>query len=146
MKVVQIPGKLFVDNYEFELRLISPGDQANAQLDKANRLLFEQDEGLMLSGPAVYAIWLSASLTPRRRLEIVFHEITHAINWAHGIEDAREYVHVSEEQLADKHGKAWSQFWLDNPRFLLWLQYTLSRIRLDQRTEPKDKDVDTKTE
>jgi hypothetical protein len=156
VKIVQIPSKLWIGGYEFELRTVAVGDEVNATLDKADQLILKAEDGVMLSGPVHYAIWLSASLNMRRRLEIVLHEITHALNWLHDIKDVRKYVHVDEETLAERHGRAWAQFWLDNPRFERWMTYTLARIRSEQRTgsspaadkptDGKEKIVNPKTE
>ena len=40
----------------------------------------------------------------------------------------------TDEELAEKYGIAWSQFFLDNPRFVSWMAYTLNKIRNEQKS------------
>jgi len=130
MKVVQIPRKLWVDSYEFPLYLVEPTHKALVDGDgnaSAGMTTFGAE------GEEPLAIWIDNSLDMRKRLEVVFHEVTHAINHSRGVEDG-----ITEEDLTEHHGLGWSQFWLDNPRFVLWLTYTLSRIRKEQRTGVDD--------
>lgn len=138
MKVVQIPSKLWIGTYEFPLRLVPP-DDPHLQLGKVDD---EEREGMTLTGDAVggFGIWIANNLALRQRLNIVWHEVTHAINWVHDIDDAdgAEHLAVDEETLATKHGVAWPQFLLDNPRYVSWVTYTLDRIRKAQRSGDDD--------
>lgn len=118
MKIVQLPRKVWVGSHEFAVRLVSQDD-----------LVLAGEDGDMTTDGTTGVISIAADLDARRRLEIVLHELTHALNWSYEIEDG-----VSEEDIATKHGRAWAVFWLDNPRFESWLAYTLSRIRKEQRT------------
>ncbi len=90
-------------------------------------------------GEEPLGIWIANDLDARKRLEVVLHEITHAINHSRGVEDG-----ITEEDLTEHHGLGWSQFWLDNPRMVSWLVYTLSRIRKGQRTGDDDANNDPK--
>lgn len=73
-------------------------------------------------------ITISAALDDRKTLEIVWHEITHAMNWVCGISSR-----TAEETIARKHGEAWSQFFLDNPKFVRWYTSLVSRIRKERK-------------
>lgn len=83
---------------------------------------------MCLTGEDGSEIYLNNLLDTSRTLEVVLHEITHAINWVYDVDDGTE-----EENIAEKHGLGWSQFWLANPRFEAWLVHTLKSIRKERR-------------
>jgi hypothetical protein len=74
-----------------------------------------------------FAIYIADDMSIRKGLDIVLHEVTHAINFANDIDDG-----VDEETIATKHGPAWAQFLLDNPKFQRWLNSALNRIRKER--------------
>jgi len=115
-----LPSKLYVGTYEFPLKVVPA---TAPELDDA--------DGMCNTDEAARCIYISALLDTRKRLEIVYHEITHALNFVHDIDEDK--VPIEEELISTKHGVAWSQFYLDNPRFVLWLVHTLARIRREQR-------------
>ena len=149
MKIVQIPSKIWVEGYEFALRLL-PHDDPILKVEGKS----DEEDGMCLTGIPDFSVCVSNDLDARHRLRIVLHEITHAINWASGIDETENLI--TEEDIATNHGDAWARFWLDNPRFERWMGYTLARIRNEQRTgrnpsadkptEGKEKLVDPKTE
>ena len=117
-----LPRKVWIGTYEYELHLVEPTDTV---LDDA--------DGITLSEDGRKAVFISNSLGIRRRLEIVFHELTHAINWVNDVgQSDDDMVAMEEEELAEKYGLAWSAFLLDNPRFQRWLTYTLNKIRKER--------------
>lgn len=124
-----LPRKLWIGTYEFPLHLVSPDDQ-HLGLGKTDPA--DEREGMTLTGEAVggFGIWIANNIAMRKQLEIMLHEVTHAINWVYDIDDGSD-----EESIATAHGTAWSQFWLDNPRFERWLVYTLARIRRARRVD-----------
>ena len=119
-----LPRKLWIGTYEFKLNFTESehpglcGEDGQMEADGRNCI-----------------IWLAEDMGPRRLLEIVLHEITHAINWVHDIDDDDGKTVIKEEALAQKHGMAWSQFWLDNPRFERWFVFALARIRRERRVD-----------
>lgn len=128
-----LPNKIWVGSYEFPLRVVPAGDP---MLDNADGCT-EFDENCR-------GIKIASNLATRHRLEIVIHEITHAINWSVDLEDG-----ATEEDVATKHGRAWSQFLLDNPRYVAWLTFTLNKIRRERsaggdREKVKDAEAEPK--
>lgn len=111
-----LPKKLWVGSYEFPLRQIEPDD-----------VVLGGDDGLMEPAETNRGIYIANNLDRRKTLEIILHEITHAINFVNDIDDGED-----EETVATKHGIAWSMFLLDNPRFQRWLTYTLNKIRKER--------------
>lgn len=73
---------------------------------------------------AAATIYIRDGLTPCGVLETVWHELTHAVDWAGGIEDG-----AIEEDIADRHAKIWSQFWINNPRFAKWWMDACEEVR-----------------
>ena len=114
---VTLPRRLWVGTYEYLLTLVEP---RHAVLDGANGMTHNEEGGT--------AIFIAAHLGPRKTLEIVLHEVTHAINWTNDIDDG-----VEEETVATVHGAAWSALFLDNPKFQRWLTYTLNLIRKERK-------------
>ena len=120
---VPLPRKLWIGTYEYTVALVPHGDAGLAE-----------DYGATYSDDQRKAIFIDSSLDTRKRLEIVLHELTHAIVWTHDLADVdSEEVTVNEETLCDRFGIAWSAFLLDNPRFQRWLTYTLNRIRKERK-------------
>jgi hypothetical protein len=118
MKIVQLPRKVWVGSHEFAVRTVAAEDP-----------VLDGEDGDMTTDGTTGVISIAANLDGRRRLEIVLHELTHALNWSYEIEDG-----IDEEDIATKHGRAWTVFWLENPRFESWLVYALAKIRREQRT------------
>lgn len=118
-RVVAPPKTLYVGTFEFLLHFV-PGSDPN--LEGANGIT-ELEEGK-------HGIWIIETLPPRKMLEIVLHEITHAINWERDIKGA---MRLNEEALARKHGEAWSAFWIDNPKFHRWHTALVNRIRKERK-------------
>lgn len=120
MKVVHLPKKVEVGTYEFPIQIVSAGD---ARLDgDADGITYFGAEG----EPA-RCILIAGRLGPKRTLDVVMHELTHAINWVTGVDDG-----TTEEGIADAHGRAWVALLLDNPRFVRWLNYVLERLRAER--------------
>jgi hypothetical protein len=86
-------------------------------------------------------IAVSSGLRMRERLVIVLHELTHCIYWVYDIDE--DSAVIDEESIAEKHGKAWTQLYLDNPRIVKWLVYTVDKIRKDQKAHTDAEATDT---
>lgn len=115
---IPLPRKVWVGPYEFPVRVVPTSDPVlDSGVADGATVTLEEGRG----------IFLSEQLDRRKLLEIVTHEVTHAINWAYDIEDG-----VEEEAIASQHGIAWSQFLLDNPRYQRWLTSTLNAIRRER--------------
>lgn len=122
----RLPKKLWIGTYEVSLRLVP----------KTEPKLEGDADGIFLSDEDDRAILIPNNLDSRRRLEVLMHEITHAINWVGDIDE--EEGAIEEEKIATQHGMLWSQFWLDNPRFEKWMVYILSKIRQERARADRD--------
>jgi hypothetical protein len=115
VKIVQLPRKIEVGTVEYPIRIVAATDKL---LDEANGIAyFGEEDGVPRQ------ILIAARLGPKQTLEIVLHEIIHVINHVNEIEDGED-----EEIVTTKHGAAWAQFWIDNPKMLLWVNYVVARI------------------
>lgn len=75
-----------------------------------------------------HAIYLSQDLALTVLLESIYHEITHFVDFTTDIDDG-----VAEEDIADRHGKTWTLFWISNPKFQRWWNAACQAVR-DERT------------
>ena len=125
-RAVPLPNKLWIGTFEVPVKVVPAGDGALMDEDgkSSNGMSIVHDEDLC-------GIWIQTNLAPRKRLEIVLHETTHVINWVYDLDD--DELPIIEEAIAEAHGKAWTQLYLDNPRFLKWLVYITDKIRRDQK-------------
>jgi hypothetical protein len=115
-----------LDEHEFGMRVVPP-----------DHVLLENEAGDFRRGMSHLdpdkwlGVAVSSGLPPRERLVIVLHELTHCIDWVYEIDEDERVI--DEESIAEKHGKAWTQLYLDNPRIVKWLVYTVDKIRKDQK-------------
>lgn len=116
---VHPPAKVWVGTYEFAIEFLPPDDPA---------LMLRGRPCDGITDTELQSIAIGAHLDDRKTLEIVWHEITHAISWVFEIEDG-----AREESIARKHGIAWSQFHLDNPHFVRWYTYLVNRITQERK-------------
>lgn len=119
-RVILLPKQVEVGSFVFPIHVVPP-DHPRLGGDSDGCTTFSDEEG-------GYGIYIAATLPLRQGLETVLHEVTHAINYAQDIEGGED-----EETITRKHGAAWSQFFLDNPKFQRWLVYVLNRIRKERQ-------------
>ncbi len=76
-----------------------------------------------LCDSVTHVIWLNAELATKPSLlaEIIFHEITHAINDHCGVGDG-----ATEEHVTTQVARGWVQVMADNPTLMPYLQQLLA--------------------
>ncbi len=136
MKIVQLPRKIFVGSYEFPVILAHPSDPRLMHGDGKDA---ELGEGMSYTGEPDYSIVLANDISPMRRLAVFIHEITHVINWTSDFDE--DEAAIIEEDIATAHGEAWAKFYLDNPKYLAWLVYTVGRIKQDRKQTQRETDA-----
>lgn len=132
IKVVQLPRKIEVGTYEFPIQIVNAKDVRLDDGDSLGATYFGDDP--KPGDPR--CILIAGRMGPKQTLEIVLHEITHAINYVYDLMDEKceEFAKTTnEEKVATTHGKAWAQFWLDNPPMLRWLNYVQQRIEQERK-------------
>lgn len=128
----KLPKKVWVGTQEFTLRVEARSNPVlkaheEGEPNSDGLTVFDESPHASVKDWKPWSIYLADDMSPPLFLETVWHELTHAINWAYDIEDG-----VEEEFIADKHGKAWSQFWIANPRFARWWQAQCIAIRKER--------------
>ncbi len=67
-------------------------------------------------------IRIDKSLNPIKMIDVLVHEINHAIYWAYGMEDEDK-----EERIVGMFATAWTQVYRDNPELLEFIMEALKR-------------------
>ena len=116
----KLPRKVWVGVHEFTLQAVPRTHPALAPIHGPH-----PDGGACVFDPM--GIFIADNMNQAALLETVWHELTHAVNHACDIEEATE-----EEDIADKHGKVWTQFWINNPRFSTWWTRNCIAVRKER--------------
>lgn len=69
-------------------------------------------------------IFVRGDLTLALAINVVQHEISHAINWVYGVTDDS-----TEEQFTNQHSNGQIEVWLRNPRLWNWFAKQLRVLR-----------------
>ena len=77
-----------------------------------------------------FRIFLDENLLRQRALNVVQHELTHAINWVYGIDDGAE-----EEHITTQHTNGLVEMWMSNPKVFNWIA---KNLRIVKRENSKD--------
>lgn len=125
--IAECPDKVWIGTAEYAICVV-PAD--HAKLDGG------ETDGITEFSPTVIHIANSLPLTAF--METIWHELTHAIDDAVGLEDGS-----LEEDIADHHGKAWTQFWINNPRFQRWWGKACIAVRKDRTGRKSAKKPDS---
>lgn len=122
------PAKVWVGTSEFAIEFVPP--------DNEHLRPSEEDpngnDGIALFDPN--RILIANTLPLSKLADIVHHELTHALNWEEDIEDGED-----EEVITQKHGRAWSQFFIINPRYGRWWLSLCVAIRKERHGATKRK-------
>lgn len=114
-----LPKKVWVDTYEFTLRVAPPDDvrlkDAEGEYDGDTDFVQQM-------------ISVRNNMAPPLLLETIEHELTHVKNWIADIGDDG----ADDEAIALKHGKLGSQFWINNPSFQRWYTRVCVSIRRER--------------
>jgi hypothetical protein len=127
--IQKLPKRVFVDQYEFRLKLVEKNapELAEKTGDDATGDPMQDAEGEGLTDFQRKTIFLCRDLNLHLFVEVVIHEITHAINWSRDIEDGS-----SEETFTTRFSPGLVRFLLDNPRMHQWLNRAIREIRKQQ--------------
>jgi hypothetical protein len=118
MREVPLPSRVWVGTYEFPMEIVPPDDE-RIEANERGACAIEEDN---------YWIVIAAYLANTATLEVVLHEVEHAINWVFDINVDDAF----EEEVVTEHGKAWARVWLDNPKLLKWVDYMTKLIRKER--------------
>lgn len=79
-----------------------------------------------------FRIYLHEGIALQRAINVVQHELTHAINWVYGIDDGAE-----EEHITTQHTNGLIELWMSNPKVVNWF---VKNLRLVKKENAKDEE------
>lgn len=128
----KLAKRVWLKNYEFGIEIREPSDPVFREESAAPDDM--PAEGL--TDTEKRRIYVAAGLELRRLVEVVWHEIQHAINWVNDVEPAiakfKGDATEAEELIAEVSGIAWTTFFLDNPRMQQWFTRVFNQIRRER--------------
>lgn len=77
-----------------------------------------------------FRIYLDESLHRQRAINVVQHELTHAINWVYGVADGSE-----EEHITTQHTNGLIELWISNPKVFGWFARSLRTLKRENAQE-----------
>lgn len=111
--VAKLPKRAFIGLLEFRIEVVTEpiedGD-CDGQTDLATR-----------------HVQIHRDLPFKRFVNVVLHELVHAINFDQGTTDMAD-----EETFTNNLANGLTQFYLDNPRFASWFDRAFKAIRKEQ--------------
>ncbi len=115
--IERFPKKVWIGTFEFPVHFVEASHEILEKGDLNGCAVFDPDT----------AVYFCDALSPVKLLEIVWHELTHGVNYVGDIEDG-----IEEEVICERHGKLWSQFWINNPAFARWWLAACIAVRKEQ--------------
>lgn len=79
-----------------------------------------------------FRIYLDEKVHRQRAINVVQHELSHAINWVYGIDDGAE-----EEHITTQHTNGLIELWVSNPKVFSWFARSLRAMK---RENSKDEE------
>ena len=79
-----------------------------------------------------FRIYLHEGIARQRAINVVQHELTHAINWVYGIDDG-----ALEEHITTQHTNGLIELWVSNPKVMNWF---VKNLRAMKRENAKDEE------
>lgn len=115
-----LPRRIRVGQYTF--RVVVAGAVENPDLEECDGITdFEK-----------FRIYLNERLHRQRAVNVVQHELIHAINWVYGIDDG-----VTEEHITTQITNGLVELWLSNPKVVTWVT---KNLRAMKRENAKDEE------
>lgn len=120
------PSSVWIGGYEWT---INPRAEKAQELDGCfGMTYFDEVE----DGASMYSIYYNAERPAREVFDTVWHELTHALNHAHGLKLTARSHNKNEEAVARVHGYGWTQALMDNPKLREWLCLACDYIKSQQ--------------
>lgn len=126
LAIERCPRKVWIGTAEYTIEFVPPTHEdlrPDTDGSSGNDGSCDVDKGHIV---------IAETLPLSKLAEIAWHEIEHALNWEEDIEDG-----VDEETLTRKHGRAWSQFFINNPRFGRWWLSLCVAIRKERQSSTR---------
>jgi hypothetical protein len=115
-----LPRRIKIGQYTFRLLVSNPVESS---------ILTDCDG---ITDFETFRIYLDEKLHRQRAINVVQHELTHAINWVYGIDDG-----AAEEHITTQHTNGLIELWVSNPKILSWFN---KNLRAMKRENSKDEE------
>lgn len=115
-----LPRRIKVGQYTFRIVVTLPSENPDLN-DNDGITDFE-----------TFRIYLHQNMHRQRAVNVVQHELIHAINWVYGVDDGAEEEHITTQVT-----NGLVEMWLSNPKVLSWLT---KNLRTMKRENAKDEE------
>lgn len=113
-----LPRRIKVGQYTFRLAVTNATEQPDLQ----------DRDGLTDFG--TFRMYLDETLQRQRAVNVVQHELLHAINWVYGVDDG-----ATEEHITTQVTNGLVELWMSNPKVVNWF---VKNLRAMKRENAKD--------
>lgn len=113
-----LPRKAKIGQYTFRITLTTA---------EKNSILVDCDE---MTDFVAFRIYIDENLHRQRAINVVQHELTHAINWVYGVDDGAE-----EETITTQHTNGLIELWVNNPKIFNWFVKSLRTMKRENAKE-----------
>lgn len=115
-----LPRRIRIGQYTFRV-IVSNAEEHSVMTDCDGMADFE-----------TFRIYLDERLHRQRAVNVVQHELTHAINWVYGIADGAD-----EEHITTQHTNGLIELWVSNPKVMNWF---VKNLRAMKRENARDEE------
>ncbi len=115
-----LPRRVKIGQYTFRIRISNPEESPD----------LEGCDGI--TDFETFRIYLDERMPLQRAVNVVQHELTHAINWVYGINDGAD-----EEHITTQHTNGIVEMWISNPKVVNWF---VKNLRAMKRANAKDEE------
>lgn len=113
-----LPRRIKVGQYTFRVVISNETDQPD----------LEGCDGI--TDFAKFRIYLDETLHRQRAVNVVQHELIHAINWVYGVDDGAEEEHITTQVT-----NGLVELWMSNPKVVNWF---VKNLRAMKRENARD--------
>lgn len=113
-----LPRRIKIGQYTFRITVTTP----------AQHEILDGCDGI--TDFEAFRIYLHEGIALQRAINVVQHELTHAINWVYGIDDGAQ-----EEHITTQHTNGLIEMWMSNPKVVNWF---VKNLRLVKKLNSKD--------
>lgn len=123
------PSRVWFGAHEYRVVPVEEGDR---RLDGAEYGItyFDEEE----EHGERFTIYFVFERPAREVFDTVWHELTHALNYSQGVRCKSRSVRKNDEHVATRHGYAWTQAFLDNPKLVAWIDLAATFIKSEQES------------
>lgn len=115
-----LPRRVKIGQYTFRLTVSTPTENP----------ILEGCDGI--TNFETFRIYLDDTLHRQRAVNVVQHELIHAINWVYGVNDGAEEEHITTQVT-----NGLVEMWMSNPKVVSWFN---KNLRATKRENAKDEE------